>query len=132
MTDIRERAAKLRESLDCDTTEKDEGRFVDFALSERAAALGAAKKAIVELRYDNPSQPAEECAWDDALGDAYRAVDTLSPESWLGVRAWDLAIVKEAAANGAARLEEIAERGVFPEAANQLATAIRAALARLP
>jgi hypothetical protein len=104
-------------------------------LSERAAALGAAKKVIVELRYDNASQSVEECEWDDALGDAYRAIDAISPEDWIGVRAEDLAGLVDAA-RGAVSAAELVDRDRATDAgfllALRMADALRAALARLP
>lgn len=110
-------------------------RHEEALLSERAAALGAAKKVIVELRYDNASQSVEECEWDDALGDAYRAIDAISPEDWIGVRAEDLAGLVDAA-RGAVSAAELVDRDRATDAgfllALRMADALRAALARLP
>jgi hypothetical protein len=55
-----------------------------------ARVVEAVKRAIVGLRYDNPAQSAEECAWDDALWDAYRAVERLAPADYVAVRREDL------------------------------------------
>ncbi len=134
MTDdeIRERAfGFVRKNAD-NWSADDIDNLASLLASERAAALGAAGDGLAEFADRQRGNGKTASYWRGRLHREADRIRSISPESWIGVRARDLAIVKEAAVVGADRLKEIAERGVFPEAANQLATAIRAALARLP
>lgn len=110
-------------------------RFQRIRAETEARVVEAVKRAIVGLRYDNPAQSAEECAWDDALWGAYRAIDAISPEDWIGVRAEDLAGLVDAA-RGAVSAAELIDRDRATDAgfllALRMADALRDALARLP
>lgn len=104
-----------------------EQALVDLILSERAAALGAAAQLFdAQARFAVQTGQRGKEMW--ALNSAYR-IRALSPAGWVGVRAEDLAVLKEAAhealAHYYAPLEELQQ---YRDRADE----IRASLARMP
>lgn len=117
-----------------------EQALVDLILSERAAALGAAgevadRVARVNSKLSRDMEDHDLLAGMErhrgiatAVEEVGRQIRSLSPEGWLGVRAEDLAVVKEAAhealAHFYAPLEELQQ---YRDRADE----IRAAIARM-
>lgn len=102
-----------------------EARLVDdLLLSERAAALGAAGDVVRGEWQARLREPEEERLEISSIQALERDVRSLSPKGWLGVRAEELAVMREAASCWA---RHIARNGRHEDAA-----AIDAAIARLP
>ena len=98
----------------------------EMLLAERAAALGAAAQLFdAQARFAVQTGQRGKEMW--ALNSAYR-IRALSPAGWVGVRAEDLAVLKEAAhealAHYYAPLEELQQ---YRDRADE----IRAAIARM-
>ena len=88
-----------------------------------ARVVEAVKRAIVGLRYDNPAQSAEECAWDDALWGAYRAVERLAPADYVAVRREDFEVIAEVAEELEARIR-MERAGYESSRADEIRTAL--------
>ena len=98
----------------------------EMLLSERAAALGAAVSKILAAQTAKRSAGVSNAS---VLPVSFLVdrISALSPEGWVGVRAEDLAVVKETAQSVLALSEAFATDGDDSEIST-----LRAALARLP
>ena len=101
-------------------------RHEEALLSERAAALGAAVSKILAAQTAKRSAGVSNAS---VLPVSFLVdrISALSPEGWVGVRAEDLAVVKETAQSVLALSEAFATDGDDSEIST-----LRAALARLP
>lgn len=143
MTDeIRERARAWIDELrgPFEMVEPSIDALVDLLLSERSAALGAAGEVADRVARANSKLSRDMEDHDllagmerhrgvaTAVEEVGRQIRSLSPAGWLGVRAEDLDVVKEAAhealAHYYAPLEELAQ---YKDRADE----IRAALSRV-